>query len=30
VKKEMRFALPAEIGAGLAGVALWLAARWMA
>ena len=30
VKKEMRFALPMEIGAGAAGAAIWLASRFFA
>ncbi len=30
VKKEMRIALPLEIGAGVAGVALWLVSRFIA
>ena len=30
VKKEMRFAIPLEIGAGVAGVGLWLASRFIA
>jgi hypothetical protein len=30
VKKEMRLALPLEIGAGLIGIGLWLASRFMA
>jgi hypothetical protein len=30
VKKEMRIALPLEIGAGVAGLCLWLASRFMA
>ncbi|MEN6320905.1 MAG: mercury methylation corrinoid protein HgcA [Syntrophaceae bacterium] len=30
VKKEMRLALPLEIGAGLAGIGLWLASRFIA
>ena len=30
VRKEMRFALPIEIGAGVAGFALWLASRFVA
>ena len=30
VKKEMRFAMPLEIGAGVAGVGLWLVSRFIA
>ena len=30
VKKEMRFAIPLEIGAGVAGVGLWLVSRFIA
>ncbi len=30
VKKEMRFAIPLEIGAGIAGVGLWLVSRFIA
>ena len=30
VKKEMRIALPLEVGAGVAGLCLWLASRFMA
>jgi CO dehydrogenase/acetyl-CoA synthase delta subunit len=30
VKKEMRFAVPLEIGAGVAGVGLWLVSRFIA
>jgi acetyl-CoA decarbonylase/synthase complex subunit gamma len=30
VKKEMRFAIPLEIGAGVAGVSLWLVSRFIA
>ena len=30
VKKEMRFAIPLEIGAGVAGLGLWLASRFIA
>ena len=30
VKKEMRIALPLEIGAGVAGICLWFASRFMA
>jgi acetyl-CoA decarbonylase/synthase complex subunit gamma len=30
VKKEMRFAIPLEISAGVAGVGLWLVSRFIA
>jgi acetyl-CoA decarbonylase/synthase complex subunit gamma len=30
VKKEMRFALPLEIGAGSLGVVLWVGSRFLA
>ena len=30
VKKEMRFAIPLEIGAGVAGIGLWLVSRFIA
>jgi hypothetical protein len=30
VKKEMRIAIPLEIGAGVAGVGLWLMSRFIA